>query len=83
MTISSILEPLSKICGQKRQSLESGINLVKRNQDELEKTGFITTLDHDGTANDVVGKKGGLSVLFAIMFIVGEMAGSGILALPR
>ena len=30
-----------------------------------------------------VGKKGGLSVVFAVMFIIGEMAGSGILALPR
>ena len=27
--------------------------------------------------------KGGLTVTFAVLFIVGEMAGSGILALPR
>ena len=33
--------------------------------------------------NENAGKKGGLSVTFAVMFIIGEMAGSGILALPR
>jgi hypothetical protein len=39
--------------------------------------------ENDKFLVDVNESTHGLSVAFAILFIVGEMAGSGILALPR
>ncbi len=39
--------------------------------------------DHDFCRQDGVVKLGGLSVLMATMFVSGELAGTGVLALPQ